>query len=261
MPTIYSPSGKAREYSPLACNIYLGCDHNCQFPCFVPSVLRRKDAASVPKERKNFLIDLMRELEKHPPKEQVLLCFMGDPYCHLDVQTHTTTSVLQLFLHHKVPTAILTKGGSRALRDIDLMKKFGRLLKFGSTLTFVDDDLRQKWEPNASETMDRLEVLQEMHEAGIKTWASIEPVIDPIESLAAIALSVPFCDEYRVGKLNHNAQLEGKVDWAQFLKDAAYILRAEGKRFYIKDDLRKFAEPGFLTAEESDPDRDTVKPI
>jgi DNA repair photolyase len=255
---IYRPSGKAREYSPLALNIFLGCDQNCSY-CFTPSILRREHANEEPEERPGLLINLAKELEKNPPREQVLLCFMGDPYCHLDERTHTTAGVLQLFLHYKVPTAILTKGGRRSLRDIDLMKKFGPLLKFGATLTFVDDRLRKEWEPNASETMERLEVLQEMHEAGIKTWASIEPVIDPIESLAAIALSVPFCDEYRVGKLNHNAQLEGKVDWAQFLKDVVFILRAEGKQFYVKEDLRAFDVDKILRPEECDADALAVK--
>ena len=30
MPVIYEPSGKAREYSPLACNLYLSCTHMLQ---------------------------------------------------------------------------------------------------------------------------------------------------------------------------------------------------------------------------------------
>jgi DNA repair photolyase len=40
MTIIYEPTGKAREYSPLAANLYSGCDHNCDF-CFVPSIMSR----------------------------------------------------------------------------------------------------------------------------------------------------------------------------------------------------------------------------
>ena len=31
MPVIYEPKGKAREYSPYACNLYIGCSHRCQY--------------------------------------------------------------------------------------------------------------------------------------------------------------------------------------------------------------------------------------
>ena len=40
MPAIYIPSGKAREYSPYACNLYLGCSHACEY-CYTPDALRR----------------------------------------------------------------------------------------------------------------------------------------------------------------------------------------------------------------------------
>lgn len=30
---VYQPNGKAREYSPWACNLYNGCPHNCKY-CF-----------------------------------------------------------------------------------------------------------------------------------------------------------------------------------------------------------------------------------
>ena len=259
MSLIYEPKGKAREYSPLSCNIYNGCDHACTY-CYVPKAAWREDANQHPRERKCFLPDLEEELEKKgAPTTQVLLSFMTDPYCHLDETTKTTRGVLELFLEHKVPTAILTKGGERALRDLDIMRQFGRLLRFGSTLTFVDDWQRSKWEPNACETGERLDVLKIMHDAGIKTWASIEPVIDPMESMAVMAASMEFVDEYKIGKVNHMPELEKTIDWAAFLTDAVDLMRSNNKPFYIKEDLRKFANIDFLRPEECDPDRFAVK--
>jgi len=42
MKPIYKPSGRALEYSPdaLACNIYTGCPHRCDY-CFAPNALRK----------------------------------------------------------------------------------------------------------------------------------------------------------------------------------------------------------------------------
>lgn len=45
--TIYEPSGKAREYSPLALNLYKGCDHGCNY-CYVPDMKHALEASDKP---------------------------------------------------------------------------------------------------------------------------------------------------------------------------------------------------------------------
>jgi hypothetical protein len=39
MKIIYEPRGAAREYSPLAANLYRGCIHGCKY-CYAPACLR-----------------------------------------------------------------------------------------------------------------------------------------------------------------------------------------------------------------------------
>ena len=41
MPVIYQPRGKAREYNPLACNLYIGCSHRCNY-CYAPHALQKR---------------------------------------------------------------------------------------------------------------------------------------------------------------------------------------------------------------------------
>ena len=36
---IYIPSGRAREYSPLAVNLYRGCGFKCRY-CYVPNAIK-----------------------------------------------------------------------------------------------------------------------------------------------------------------------------------------------------------------------------
>ena len=38
MSIIYEPSGMAKEYSPYACNLYIGCSHRCKY-CYAPHTL------------------------------------------------------------------------------------------------------------------------------------------------------------------------------------------------------------------------------
>lgn len=235
---IYQPKGKAREYSPLALNIFNGCDHGCSY-CYIPDVSYRPDANLVPHKRKNILHQLEKELKTNVPSSQVLLCFLCDPYPIHDIETAVTRSIIEIFLKYQIKTAILSKGGERCMRDIDLFLKFpfGKL-KFGTTLTFFDDSLRKKYEPNASPTMERLFVLDKIKSAGIKTFVSIEPVIDPFESLKIISASIPFVDQYKIGKLNH-IKTPKPIDWNHFLKSALSITRQYNKEIYIKNDLRE----------------------
>lgn len=230
MAAIYEPSGKAREYSPLALNIYNGCDHHCRY-CYVKGILA---GADFPTPKKNLLVDLRKEAARGVDK-QVLLCFMGDPYCKLEMTLGLTRQALEIMTHYDVPVAILTKGGPRIYRDVDIIKSF-KSIKIGATLTFDNDGDSSEWEPDAAGPEERIEMLSRMHDEGIKTWVSIEPVIDPKQSLALIERTVGFVDQYKIGRWNHDSRA-ACIDWATFGKEAVEILRTNGKQFYVKNDL------------------------
>lgn len=249
---IYEPKGKAREYSPLAFNIFTGCDHGCTY-CYVPSCTYRPDANTVPMLRKNVVHLLENELKHGTPTPQVLLSFLCDPYARHDVESAITRQCLEVLCKYECRVAILSKGGTRAMRDVDVLKRFKKThIKFGTTLTFFEDSLRKQYEPNASSTSDRLAALESMHDAGIKTFASIEPVINPVESLRVIAASLPFVDQYKIGKLNHNKEIESKIDWPKFLSDSLSLVREYGKEVYVKEDLRIAAPNVVLSKNETD---------
>lgn len=248
---IYEPKGKAREYSPLSMNIFNGCDHGCTY-CYVPACTFRPDANISPLQRKNILHNLEKELKISTPKEQILLCFLCDPYSVHDKDTAITRQAIEIFMKYECKIAILSKGGNRCLRDLDLFKKYpSGKIKFGTTLTFLNDTIRQKYEPMASPCQDRLDVLEIIHDVGIKTFASIEPVIDPLESLRIIAGSLPHVDQYKIGKLNHDKNSKN-INWTKFLKDSLSIIRPYGKEIYVKEDLRLAAPSIALTKKECD---------
>lgn len=239
MAAIYEPKGKAREYSPLALNVYLGCSHNCKY-CYANAMAIRngnKDYFCNPDPRTNILQMLPREL-KNSPKEQVLLSFIGDAYCETTDDNGLTRAVLEKLLEAKVPVAILTKGGKRCLKDMDIFKAFGEHIQIGSTLTFDNDKDSLEWESGAALPSERLETLKKLHDEGIRTFASFEPVIDPKQSINLIKKSLDFVDVYKVGKLNNYRGLDKKIDWTDFLEKSVEILRGARKSFYIKHDLR-----------------------
>ena len=44
--------------------------------------------------------------------------------------------------------------------------------------------------------------MRKLHNAGIATWASIEPIIDPQKSLAMVKQSIDCCDHFKIGVLS-----------------------------------------------------------
>lgn len=242
MSIIYEPKGKAREYSPLAANYYDGCDHGCKY-CYAPRIrYKTREEYRQVKPRRDILNQLEKDCKKYAySTRQVLFNFMGDPYCKANNEHKLTRGSLKLLLEYHIPVAVLTKGGERALQDIDIIKKFGKHAKVGATLTFDSTEKSKEWEPGAAVPEHRYEMLREFHNAGIKTWASFEPVIDPSESLKAITKSLPFVDEYKIGKINKFESMDKTIDWKAFLKEVVFILRGNDKPFYIKYDLRQAA--------------------
>lgn len=245
MSLIYIPKGKAREYSPLALNVYTGgCEHACDY-CYCANIQAWTRTPNV-----RQLAGLSRDAAA--ADEQVLLSFMSDPYQPLESTARNTLAALTVLRAHRCSVAILTKGGTRCLRDLELFKAWPESrIKIGATLTFLDPAKSITHEPGAALPQDRIDALRILRDNGVKTWASIEPVIDPEESLSVIAAALPFLSGIKIGKLNH---VRNNTDWKRFGEQAVTMVRESGVPLYVKDDLRA-AMPGFVfTAEEGTAD-------
>ncbi len=262
MSIIYKPCGMAREYSPYACNLYIGCSHKCRY-CYAPHTLQKRseDYFGKPEPRNNILKLLEKDLQKNCYTEQVLLSFVGDCYCDSADNGHTTREALKLLNAYKVPVAVLSKGGKKMLRDLDIFKKFGNRITVGTTLTFFDEEKSKFWEPFASSPSDRIETLKTLHDNGIKTFASFEPTIDPEESLKLIkrTLELDCVDHYKIGKINNYKSEDKWQNWPKYLKDCIELLRPTGKQVYYKFCLRKLAPDISLLPEEINPDEYIVR--
>jgi DNA repair photolyase len=236
---IYEPAGRAREYAALACNVYSGCGHRCVY-CYAPSATQRsRDAFSAPHIRPGFLEKLTREAAKYQAAGvtgRVLLSFTTDPYQPIDVEHAITRRTIEILHAHGLSVQVLTKGGRRALRDLDL---FTAADAFATTLTLLDEQHSVTWEPGAASPEDRIATIREFYRAGIPTWVSLEPVLNPASALEIIRRTAAFVDLYKVGKLNYHP-LARSIDWARFAQDAIALLQHLGKPHYIKDDLAAF---------------------
>ena len=239
MPVIYEPKGKAREYSPLALNLYEGCAHGCIY-CYARMIRKKKIEQFVDaKPRKDILSKLEHDLENwNGKKDTCLLCFMCDPYQPLDVELKLTRLAIRALNRHGFPVQILTKGGMRAARDFDILSQ-NQGNKFAVTLTTDDPVESSQWEPSATLPSERIESLKLAHENGIETWVSFEPVFNPDAVYRLINATHSFVDLYKVGKMNYHARAK-EIDWREFRIKTETLLSSLGKKYYIKDDLRAF---------------------
>lgn len=245
MAGIYIPSGAAREYSPLALNHIHGCDSGCNY-CYVPKIMKRFDSDYVHsnvwiKEESALLKELEKSFKEHQNSpHQVFLSFLTDPYSHFNKVTNITRKVLEMLLEYRIPVSILTKGGANVLDDLDVILKFGHNIQVGASLTFINDYDSKKWEKNAALPAERLLALKVLHDQGVLTWASMEPVIFPDQSLALMEMTYKYVNRYKIGKLNHFKNYEDKIDYGKFIIDAVNVMRSHRCVFYIKKDLLEF---------------------
>lgn len=242
--TIYAPAGQAGEYAPLATNPYRGCGHKCAY-CYVPRILRmdRKEFDTGATLRDGYEDLLLKDARKYQAAgitEQVMLSFTTDPYPPAHHQR--TRWVLEQLQDHGLGMCTLTKGGARALRDIDLFRP--KRDAFASTLTSLDTAFSRKWERGAADPDDRISTLRTFHERGVYTWVSLEPTIDVEASLDIVDATHPFVDLYKVGRVNY-VGITKTTDWRDYTLRMIEKLQRLNKPHYIKRDLQPFLPPGY----------------
>ena len=238
-PPIYEPKGKAKEYGDLALNIYTGCPHRCYY-CFAPGVLHKKREAfhSKVEPRPGIVDEVRKQLERERITGKLIhLCFTCDPY-PTDFDSSATREIITLLKEHGNHIQILTKGaGSRDLDLLDSEDWYG--ISYAGYIHphpgyFFPDDPPPAEEPGSAQIALRLAALYDAHQAGIRTWASIEPVLHEADALAFLN-NADYIDRFKIGKLNYHPS---SINWAEFGKKAEDICRRRGLDYYIKDSLR-----------------------
>lgn len=248
MGAIYQPKGKAGEYAKYACNFYNGCSNDCAYCYCKRGILARTLGGDTPTLKKCFKDeehalevfekDVQRNL-KELQKHGLFFTFTSDPF--LQQTTLLTQQAALICLINDVPVKFLTKRTDwhidEFLKEIEEngtiwnYEPKKHLFAFGFTLTGIDNE-----EPNASTNEERIEAMRKLHDAGFKTWASIEPIIDINISLDMIRKTKGFCSLYKVGLMS--GKKYDKLD-LHFLLTYLSELSKDGSKIYIKDSVLK----------------------
>nr|MDO8097531.1 radical SAM protein [Candidatus Njordarchaeota archaeon] len=167
-------------------NTYRGCEHDCIY-CnarytheylglptgeFAHKIIVKRNAAAV----------LDRDFSKEKWKKMTVnLASVTDPYQPAEGRFKITREVLEVFLKHHNPLLLTTKS-DLVLRDIDVLMEIGRtgFLNVVVSLSTLDEDLRKKIEPKVPSVERRLEMIQELHKAGITVGVTAIPLLPHI---------------------------------------------------------------------------------
>ncbi len=245
---LYKPKGRAQEYNRdggYALNYFNGCEHGCGY-CYAWDMFNKFQHKKPgdflkPVLKNNWLEKLQRDaalLESKGYTGPVFLCFTHDPYMPIERETKATRQAIQTLNSHGIAVRILTKGGSRAERDFDLLQQ-NPDNEFWVTLSCRTEKTRMLYEANASPIENRINALRKASAIyHIKTGVSIEPPLNTAECLDVIEEIAPFADIINVGKWNHDNRANA-INWRKFRADAIQLLEDLGCNYYIKEDLRR----------------------
>ena len=204
------------EYGDYTINHIEGCSHGCKYPCYAVLMAKRFGRIKTyeewlqPKIVANALDLLDKEIPRLKDKiKSVHLCFMSDPFMlgHPEVSELSLEIIRKLNLNN-IKVTTLTKGiYPDKLKD---RTKFSDLNEYGITMISLNEGYRVKYEPYTATYEERIDGLKKLHEAGLKTWVSIEPFPTPNiikQDILKILLKVSFVDNVIFGRLNYNAKV------------------------------------------------------
>lgn len=232
------------EYGDYTLNHILGCSHGCKYPCYAYMMAKRfgkvksYDEWIKPQMVENTMELLTQELPKLKSKIQILhLCFTTDPFMHGHKEiAELSKQIIQKANSEGVRCSVLTKGIlPESLAEFPLDNEYG------ITVVSLDDKFVEKYEPGAANITDRINALRALHNAGCKTWVSIEPYPTPNminQNLEEILEAVSFADKIIFGRLHYNKTVSEYKDYKKFYNDCAQTVinfcNAHGIAYHIK---------------------------
>lgn len=175
-------------------NIYRGCGHRCVY-CFARYSHKYLDTEQFFDDifvKTNAAEALHSDFSKRSWNgSPVNICGVTDGYQPIEAQYQLMPKIIETFIRHKNPIVITTKS-TLLLRDIDLLDELNKVADVDVRISAsaIDETIREKIEPFAPPTIDRLNMLRELSKRGIQTGVLMMPIIpyltDNTENLEAI---------------------------------------------------------------------------
>jgi len=180
-------------------NPYLGCEHGCIYCYARPAHSYLDLSPGLDFETRIFYksnaVTRLQEAWEKPGYEckPITIGANTDPYQPAERKHEVTRRLLELFVTHRHPVNIITKG-SLIRRDIELLAELARanLCSVAISLPTMNDGLKRILEPRVPSASARLDTIEALSAKGVPVSVLVAPVIPAlndceIESILAAA--------------------------------------------------------------------------
>lgn len=165
-------------------NPYQGCEHGCIY-CYARNAHEYWGySAGLDFERKIIVKknapDLLRKFLMNPKWECQPISLSGNTDCYQPAEKkfRLTRQLLEVCLEFNQPVAMITKNAGM-LRDKDILSKMAakKLISILVSITSFDEDLRRVMEPRTTTAKQRLRLIKELSDEGVRMGIMLGPMI------------------------------------------------------------------------------------
>jgi DNA repair photolyase len=165
-------------------NPYQGCEHGCIY-CYARNAHEYWGySAGLDFEQKIIVKknapQLLRKFLMHPKWDGTPISLSGNTDCYQPAEKkyRLTRQLLEVCYEFNQPVAMITKNAGM-LRDKDLMQAMAQknLISILVSITSFNEELRQVMEPRTTTATQRLRLIKEMSEVGVRMGVMLGPMI------------------------------------------------------------------------------------
>ncbi len=219
------------EYADYGLNHVEGCSHGCTYPCYAMMMKKRCGIIKTyqdwikPKIVGNALELLDKELPRHKSKiKRVFLCFATDPFMYGQSEVEELTlKILRRLNRDEIKSILISKGAYPKVLTNN--KTYNQTNEYGATVVSLSEDFRKQFEPFAAPINLRIEALKKLHDAGLKTWVSMEPYPTSNivkQDIQQILTRLSFVDRIVFGRWNYSKNISTFNHYREFYNSMAY---------------------------------------
>jgi len=164
-------------------NPYTGCAHSCSY-CYARFMKRftghQEPWGEFVDVKMNAPDLLAREIRRKTPGK-VWVSGVCDPYQPVEAEYEIARQCIQIIVENRWPLVVQTRS-PLVLRDLDILAS-GEDVEVGMSVTTADDNVRRLFEPKAPPIAGRIDALERLHRAGVRTFAMVAPLLPGAEEL------------------------------------------------------------------------------
>jgi DNA repair photolyase len=165
-------------------NPYAGCEHGCIY-CYARNTHEYWGYSAGTDFESKIIVKknapaLLRKFLMNPKWECVPIGLSGNTDCYQPAEKKykLTRGLLEVCNEFNQPVGMITKNAGM-LRDKDLIQEMAKknLVSILVSITSLDEDLRQKMEPRTTTAKQRLRVIRELSQLGVRAGVMLGPMI------------------------------------------------------------------------------------